>query len=317
MEGDGHSPQKKLGYLTHTFLTKTIEAIHFIRCPEQFPDFELRGRSWLSTNVPSSPTLQQQVAADSLYGWFSVDISITDPVHIVERWYLIHLPLKSTESGSALDSSLEDCKRRAHRSFSQCFRGIFSMLHFLPAAHLCFVLKQFKAVKRSLIGNTSSFQRFPARIQGYTDTETAILKFGPVVTPIGKTVVICQHRIDLLSLIPTPVRCVPFPMGRSISIPEPVLDSYGLSLSAHVTVGMSPMSEVSLASFLPEHSVSGFEVIDKDFLDPEIPPPIEEFIAALTGRKTPDFGPVPSPAEVVERVRAVQAELRSLQAADS
>jgi hypothetical protein len=307
MDGAKRESQK-FAFVSRVFLYKTMEAIYQARCSDQVKDFEKEPECWFQTNLPRSASLRQQVTSEAVHGWFSIDISISDSSAVVERWYLIHLPLKAGDSLPSPTSNIQRLKLDTFRQFSQLFRSIYSLMHCLPAAALCYVLQQFSAVKRHLVGTTSPFQKFPARLESYCDSETANVKFGPVVTPVGKIVVICQHRVDILPLIPTPVRTAPhYSFRRQIPLTPSDVDTYGQSLSTSSNFRLSPLPEVNLGSFVPHPFPDGFEDMDVDE-----PIPVEDFISTIASLHISDFGAAPTPAIVVGRYRSVVSELDQL-----
>ncbi|OHT11122.1 hypothetical protein TRFO_04082 [Tritrichomonas foetus] len=214
--------EQKFARLALTFLYKTMEAIYSIRCPKQV-DFveEDKNSSWFNLNIPRSNSLRQKLQSSFYHGWFSIDICLTDNqdfTEIIERWYLIHIPVKQTETLPSLSTNLKDLKFHTYRRFSQILRSIYSMINALPATTLSIVLQQLTTTKRRIVANVSGFQKFPAQITSFCEEETAKIRFGPIVTPIGQSVVICHYRLDLQPLIPTPIRTAPhYKFGSEIT----------------------------------------------------------------------------------------------------
>lgn len=220
--------EQKFARLALTFLYKTMETIYTLRVPHQVEFTEEdSGSCWFNLNIPRSNVLRQQLQSSFYHGWFSIDIYLSDTKEIVERWYLIHIPAKQTEtlpslavsigssainnnngnSNNGRNSALKELKLHTYRRFTQMQRSIYCMIGALPATTLSIVLGQFSTPnKRHLVASLSPFQKFPAQITSFCEEETAKFRFGPVVTPIGQSVVICHYRIDIQPLIPTPIK---------------------------------------------------------------------------------------------------------------
>lgn len=258
MESQLKKETQKFAFVSRAFLFKTMECIYQVRCREQVTDFSADEESWFFMNIEKSLSLRQKISSTSYHGWFSIDIAISNTGEIVERWYLIHLPVKQTDTVPSLNTNLKELKLHTYRHFSQILRSIYSMANCLPAATLSYYFKQFKTVKRTLVGNISAFQKFPAKIESFCEEETANIKFGPIVTPVGKTLVICQHRVDITPLIPSPIRTAPhyvFPRAESPPLQEHLseshVDTYGQSISSSLW-NMTPLPAVNIQSFVPE-----------------------------------------------------------------
>lgn len=225
--------EQKFARLALTFLYKTMETIYTLRCPHQVEFTEEDSSScWFNLNIPRSNVLRQQLQSSFYHGWFSIDIFLSDTKEIVERWYLIHIPAKQTETlpslavsigssginnnSSGRNSALKELKLHTYRRFTQIQRSIYCMIGALPATTLSIILDQFSTPnKRHLVASLSPFQKFPAQITSFCEQETAKFRFGPVVTPIGQSVVICHYRIDIQPLIPTPIKV----MHNGIKLP--------------------------------------------------------------------------------------------------
>lgn len=272
MESSAYLKQEtqKFAFVSRTFLYKTMELIYENRCPDRVADFLPDDERWFFMNIDRSLSLRKQVSSTSSHGWFSIDISISETSEIVERWYLIHLPIKQNETVPSLNTNLKELKLHTYRHFAQILRSIFSMMHCLPAWTLSFYFKKFKTVSRKLVANCSTFRKFPVDMSSFTDNETANVKFGPIITPVGKTLVICQHQLDITSMIPSPIRTAPHYVFPRVESP-PLID--GLSVSASQTYGceqsyngsvasMTPIPSFNIQSFVPDRFVDGFELIE-------------------------------------------------------
>ena len=269
-----------------------METVYFLRCPNQ-ADFvaEEEGNKWFNMDIPRSNQLRQKIQSPFYHGWFCIDISITDNKEYretIERWYMIHIPSKQTETTPSITNfnNLKDLKFYTYRRFSQFLRSIYSMINVLPATNLGIVLKQLKTSKLQMSANISAFQKFPAQIKAFCDSETSKLRFGPVVTPIGQTVVICHYRVDLMPLIPTPIRAAPHYKFNTGSFHENIQDknSFQEMSTVHDTYGtsvpntspfMTQSSVVDIQSFIPD-AFGQFEPFDS------IPKPSVEDVMSIS-----------------------------------
>ena len=296
MEESAHLKQEtqKFAYVSRTFLYKTMELIYEIRCPDQVADFLQDEERWFFMTIGRSLSLRKQVSSTSSHGWFSIDISVSETSEIIERWYLIHLPIKQNETVPSLNTNLKELKLHTYRHFAQILRSIFSMMHCLPAYTLSFYLKQFKTVNRSLVGNCSPFRKFPVNMESFCENETASVKFGPIITPIGKTLVICQHQLDITGMIPSPIRTAPHYVFPRVETP-PLVDDFNVGASQIDGCGQSyngscasitPLPSFNIQSFVPDRFVDGFELIEapEEEHEEEAPSPalsIDEFVELL------------------------------------
>lgn len=255
---------QKFAFLSRTFLFKSMECIYQVRCPEQVADFIPDEESFFSLTVPKSLSLRQKLSSPAAHGWFSIDISISGTDDIVERWYLLHLPVKQTESVPSLNTNLKELKAHTYRRFSQILRSIYSMIQCFPAHTLGYCLGTLRDARRTLVASCSSFVGFPARINSFCDCETAKLEFGPVVTPLGKTLVICQYRVDVVQLIPCPFTgpLVSSRSNESLGPSEPWNETYGESFKDSIWSMTTPPA-VDLSSFKSTLLVDGFELIEE------------------------------------------------------
>ena len=185
----------KLQSLSRLFLYKVAESIYETRSPQDLPDFEPEQPQVLSLGVRKSSSLRSLLTYKSHYGWFQVDIILTNPDIVIERWHLIHLPLKAEYENTY--SSPRDLREHIFRRFSQFLRSIYSMSNVLPAKTLQLQLKQLPTNERKLKVVCEPFHALPAVYESISEYETARLQFGPIVTPVGRSVVFVTHRIDL------------------------------------------------------------------------------------------------------------------------
>lgn len=294
---------QKYNDLSHSFLYKCMECIYQHRCPNQVSDFLSDGHHWFSLNIPYSVTLRQKVGITSDHGWFKINIyykAANSEPEIIEQWYLFYLPIKNNESNPNMNLDSKSLKQHTYRCFSQSLRSLYSVIDALPLATMLFVLKELQMIKPPIIyAETSNFMKFPAKIEKFCEEETSKIQFKTVYSPVGKTTVICKYRLDLMDLIPRPIRTTPHINIYNTSRP-PSYDQL-TDQSQEETVGMSvPHSyEYSRTSFEMSNSTPpmsfvpsnpgpfAFELSNNSLMDdclsPHEPLPIDEFIQYLDG----------------------------------
>ena len=288
--------EQKFARLALTFLYKAMEAIYSLRCPNQVEFIQEDSNSnWFNLNIPRSNELRQHLQSSFYHGWFNIDISLSDTKQIVERWYLIHIPAKQTETlpslavsmgGSGIssgtrNSALKELKIHTYRRFTQILRSIYSMIGMFPATTLSTILSQLKTRNKThLVANLSNFQKFPAQITSFCEEETAKFRFGPIYTPIGQAVVICHYRIDIQPLIPIPftVAYNPFPIKKDDDIDLSQYDvinlpkepSSGMDYDAILKKAVSVTANVNqiLSNTNDLHSSSTFHLVRPISADP-------------------------------------------------
>jgi len=196
---------QKLASLSRLFMVKIAECVYQNRDPSSLPDL-CKDDAWFSIQTLTSKQLRQALTSKSVYGWFSVDVSITNPATVIERWYIIHLPITKQEQISNISGSSTEIKNSVYREMSQVLRSIFSIMNCLPAKFIENALKNIPMCNRKVSALYKPFNPLPAVNNAFTELETAQLRFGPIITPVGRTVVFCHYRISLESEIPRPVR---------------------------------------------------------------------------------------------------------------
>ena len=316
---------QKFAFVSRTFLFKTMECVYQVRCTDQVADFIPDEENWFMLDVPKSVSLRQKISSQPYHGWFSIDISVSGTSDVVERWYLMHLPVKQTDSVPSLSTNLKELKAHTYREFAQTLRSVYSMLHCLPAYTLSYYLSGFRTAKQSLVASTTSFQKFPAKLNSFCDDETAKLKFGPVVTPLGRTLVICQYRVDVTGLVPSPIRTAPRynfprvetpPVDEGFGVSESREDTYGQSFTESIW-NMTPVPAVNLDSFVSSRFVDGFELIEEPGMSAETQREdkqmtLDEFAGLM---RDVDAKHVPTPVtvdQVLANYTRVQDKLRAL-----
>jgi hypothetical protein len=222
MADDGTEESRKFATIAHTFLFTVMDCIYQIRCPAQVPDFVADDSFGFSLDVPCSESIRAPLNTPMVHGLFKIDISISGTTEIIERWYLMHLRVDRTEPIPSVPRGPKGLKVYTYRSLCKYLRSIYSVLNCLAATGFATILGQFTILKRNLVVSCSSFEKFPLKLETFCEDEVGQLKFGPTVTPIGKILVICEHRLDLNALIPKAIRAAPhYTFPRPVS-PGPI-----------------------------------------------------------------------------------------------
>ena len=192
----------KFQSLSRLFLYKVAECIYETRCPQDLPDFE-PDPSVFSLSVKKSSSLRSLLTYKSHYGWFQIDLILTNPDIIIERWHLIHLPLKIEVPNQF--PTVGELREYVYRQFSQIIRSIYSMCNILPSKTLQIQIQKLPTNTRRIKAVCEPFHALPAVYESISEYETGRIQFGPIITPVGRTVVFCTHRIDLDNEIPCPI----------------------------------------------------------------------------------------------------------------
>lgn len=322
---------QKFAFVSRTFMFKVMECIYNIRVPNQIDDFVEDKDFWFNIDIPKSANLRSGIASNMYHGWFYIDISLDgldndqEPV-IFERWYLIHLPYKPTETVPTFGNDNKENRFHSYRDFSRVLRSIYSLLIAMPLQTFQYVLNHLVTTKLHLVAKCSHFMKFPAKLDSYTEDELAKLKFGPVLTPIGRTLVICQHLIDISIYIPRPIRTAPhysfsqssvLQIDQDQMIPEKKLtkDVYGFSVPSTLP-NMTPVSSVNLSSFAPhyiENFIPGDISHDNDDEKKDSPYDASEIVTQISQIKDMKMMSPFSPESLNTEFKLMKLEMDNLQ----
>lgn len=201
----GEEMQKYIS-LTRIFLCKVIECIYFNRCPEELSDFAFDDDRWFSLDIPKSPSLRELVSRRTIYGWFDLDIIISDLDVIVERWVLIHEKCENTESSPLFTGKKREIRYHIFRRYSQILRSIYSILNTLPVKTLEFALNQISGSNRRISAVCSHYKSLSVPKDDFDQSahpdDLFDIVFGPIITPLGKCTIQCTTRKDISIFIP-------------------------------------------------------------------------------------------------------------------
>ena len=201
----GEEMQKYIS-LTRIFFCKIIECIYYNRCPEELSDFTFDEGQWFSLDIPKSSSLRELVSRRTIYGWFQLDVMISDLDIVVERWILVHEQCKTAESRPIFNGKKRELRIHTFRRFSQIIRSIYSMLNALPVQTLRFALSQISASNRRITAVCSHFRSLPIGKEDINKSSPRDnlldIDFGPIITPLGKCTIQCKALNDISLLIP-------------------------------------------------------------------------------------------------------------------
>ena len=193
----------KIATLSRIFLYKAAECVYEMRCPQNLPDLE-QDQPLFSLSIRKSASLRSLLNSKSFYGWFKIDVILTNPDIVIERWHMINLPPKPELVPDA--KSQGELRTIIYRQMSQILRSVYSMLNTLPAKTLQLQLSQLPTNTRQITAVCDQFKSLPAKNESMGEFETAQIRFGPISTPAGRTVIFCNHRIELDNELPCPIR---------------------------------------------------------------------------------------------------------------
>jgi len=294
---------QKMASMARMFLIKVAEAIYSVRCPGEITDFVNDDESWFSVKSKKSSQLRQVLSSKNMHGWFKIDVILTNPDTILERWYMIQLPPSKTDQPVMKPES----RSEAYRHFSQIYRSIISLLHSLPCFFLNNQLSRVSLNNRKIFAICDPFKPLPAHNDPFSELETGQIRFGPVMFPAGRVIVFCHHLIDLHHEIPRPIRTAEhYDTDLPLSIPKPQVQpipSFGKSYETALSFQSSEMCLTSPSfSMSPEkmNSVQQHQEIKK----------VEEFIRDLNSAL--EMKICNSSLSIRERFDAVSKEINQL-----
>ncbi|KAH0785225.1 hypothetical protein GPJ56_010868 [Histomonas meleagridis] len=273
-------------------------------------------------NILTSPSLRKVANVSYGHGWFKISIYFKahkkDP-EIIEQWYLFHLPYQHSESVPYSNTDLSSIKQHTYRSYSQTLRSIYSIINALPVTTLSIVLSEIQLTKPPIIyAEVSPFQKFPAKIEKFCEQETSRIQFKTTYSPIGKTTVICKFRLDILTLIPSPIRTAPhIDLSGSMKSAQSYEDfavsgqeeAYGTSIpQSEYTRFTQSVCEAPPLSFVPNGvgPMSIGDVSQKNEMD------IDEFIEFLESYKDKKCEEFPKVGDIWHEFQIMNARLEKL-----
>ncbi|KAH0794114.1 hypothetical protein GPJ56_001992 [Histomonas meleagridis] len=193
---------KKYVLLTRIFFCKVIECIYANRCPKELSDLIEDKDHWFSLEIPESQSIRRLAAGELTYGWFQVDVILSNSNDTIERWYLVHQETKPTESRPILTGNPKEIRSHTFRKISQILRSIYATMNVMPAKALECMLSRIPSSDR-ITAFCSHFIPLPCQIKPITSNGLDLeINFGTVLTPIGICSVTCFSRKNVEELLP-------------------------------------------------------------------------------------------------------------------
>ena len=186
---------QRLSSLSRVFIVKAAECIYQIRCPKDLPDFS-PDLPQFSLKIPQSSSLRQHISSTSFHGYLKIDISLTNPQKLIERWIIEQRP---PSKKSEFKFTKED-KNRIYANFTTTLKGLFTLLNVLPAKTLDICLSHFPLCERRLtafVTDFKSLEDLPDQLHHFNTYE-----MDPIETPIGITKITCQYYENIQNELP-------------------------------------------------------------------------------------------------------------------
>ena len=124
---------QKYVILTRLFFCKMIESIYYNRCPKELSDFTEDKEHWFSLDIPQSQSLRKLIGGETPYGWFKLDVVLSDSNCVIERWIISNKDYKPTDSRTILVGDCKNIKSYIYKRFSKMMRSVYSTMNMMPA----------------------------------------------------------------------------------------------------------------------------------------------------------------------------------------
>jgi hypothetical protein len=181
--------------LIKIFLFKVIECICSNRCPADFSDLEDDTETWFSISIPKSQSLRQLSMRSREYGWIQIDVTLTNPETLLERW------INYSQSRPIFGPDPAALKRHLERCFAQTLRSVHCVLNALPAQSLSYQFGQLSVSNRRITAVSSHFQSLPVKNSEWTEN-SIVQEFGRSMTPLGSCWIKCFSVRDFAVFLP-------------------------------------------------------------------------------------------------------------------
>lgn len=307
-DGIGEETQK-FSLLTHIFFCKLIECIYTCRCPKDLSDLKDDGEKWFSINIQQSQSLREHMSGQKVFGWFLIEIRLTEPEVVIEKWYLAHKPNDLSVSRPIFAGTNKELRAHTYRLFTQVLRSVYSMLNVLPAKTLELYLNQMPSSNKRITASCSHYMSLPVN----RETDDNIFKsiqFNPIMTPLGKCDIVCEYIHKLDEYIPKIIS----PTNTTTTYKRKAsIEEYIEQISDDWVQLMPIPSEFLPNEFyqsLSNSSCTFEENVADTPLDPELPP-IKSFICTLN-RVNPEFEEEINIHEVKQRYQLIYEEVDQL-----
>jgi hypothetical protein len=221
---------QRLASLSRIFVYKVAELIYSIRCPNELPDFS-PDKCQFSLTIPQSASLRQHICSRLFHGYFKIDILLTNPEFLIERWYIEQLPpLKDCEM-----EFKKETKQIIYENFSSTLRSVYCLLNAMPAKALALQMSQIPTCERRITAFASDFKSLNDKPQPMEGRHVSVHRLEPIKTVVGRIVITCQYLTSLDNELPVIV-----PSSR-----RTVSSSSGSYTVKYVLVNDTPPSEVA------------------------------------------------------------------------
>lgn len=206
---------KKYMSMTQNFIYNIVECIYEIRYPNGLVDL-IPDECNFSLFIKKSPSLRQLLSSTELFGWFKVDVYVSSPEKLIERWIIVQE--RSDISNNDLKNKLLEPNLRLsfYQKFSASLRSLYSLLNALPAKTLQLILDKMPCNERKIYINCGHFHPLPhiKEEQLPEDVFYKEIEIPCVETVIGKSSVFVKYLIDISDEVP---KLEHYILGQSLS----------------------------------------------------------------------------------------------------
>ena len=198
------SLEKQFLALVHVYMCNTVVCVYSNRSPSHIteivdsPHFNVFG-----FGLPKVQSIIRPISSKLSHGWLRVDVFLTNPTTVLERWYFIHTPLPSTQTPEMSDK----LKYELYHKIKTLTRSIQSLITCMPTETLILNLshiKQTDLLPESKIRNIkvelTPLTDFPVVEPNVPNSNTFTLR--DLITPFGTCSVRCVYNTKLESLLP-------------------------------------------------------------------------------------------------------------------
>lgn len=183
---------QKYVILTRLFFCKMIESIYYNRCPKELSDFTEDKEHWFSLDIPQSQSLRKLIGGETPYGWFKLDVVLSDSNCVIERWIISNKDYKPTDSRTILVGDCKNIKSYIYKRFSKMMRSVYSTMNMMPAKILELQISNLVSTGIRLKAFCSHFMELPVVLEPISNNDDIMeVDFGNVTTPIGICSVKC------------------------------------------------------------------------------------------------------------------------------
>ena len=208
--------------LTHVYMCNTVLCIYKNRNKAQISDVVDEKESHYNVfgfKLPKVQSIVRPLSSKQSHGWLRVDVYLTKPNTVLERWYFIHTPLPQTQT----PEMTEKIKYELFHKIKTLIRSLQSITGCMPAETLILSLSRIhQTYSHSENVSTDSMQESQARqirleltpLSDFPVVEpsvpnSATLTLKDLITPFGTCTVRCVYNTKLESLLPRTIHVFP------------------------------------------------------------------------------------------------------------